>query len=359
MECIQSTANTSHTMDIEEPSKIFSSESTKGIRLVDSSTLLAAESYNEKIEIKDIERKVEKNAYSWDKQSLSPTRSESPDIQPFYDENEEEDKEEIVDDSSEVAMVTTNITSKLNHTNSFFENATKARAKLLRDIVPRQKVLDLQSLEKGGKIYLDRRKKNNEAAKRCREKRRVHDKNSETRIVELTAENNHLRSQLMAMHYMRREQQIRHDSIPFSGDLNRFYYERRDNFERKSSSEIYPGTEIFHPGHYQGSTDRDISTSQKFSPYEPKRGLGETNNYPPRASFLQEDNRDYVPSSPNSPPYRKDWHAERLRGIAAFLTHQKLSRNSIFRPSQTMQFSSNNPWQQGNKNLGPVGHRSM
>ena len=359
MERSQSTANTSHSMDIEQQPKSFACESTKGIRLVNSSTLLAAGSYHEKIEVKDIERKVEKIAHSWDKQSLSPTRSESPDLQPFYDENEEEDKDEIVDDSSEDAIVTTNSPSKSNHTSSFFENATKARAKLLRGIVPTQKVLDLQSLEKGGKIYLDRRKKNNEAAKRCREKRRVHDKNSETRIVELTAENNHLRSQLMAMHYMRREQQIRHDSIPFSGDLNRFYCERRDNFERKNSSEIYPGTEIFHPGHYQGSTDRDISTSQKFSPYEPKRGLCDTNNYPPSASILQQDNRDDVPSLPNSPPYRKDWHAERLRGIAAFLTHQKLSRNSIFRPSQTMQFSSNNPWQQGNKNSGPVGHRSM
>ena len=344
-------------MDMKEQSKTFSCESTKGIRLVDSSTLLAAESYTEKIEIKDIERKVEKNAYSWEKQSLSPTRSESP--EPFYDENEEEDKEGMLDDSSEDAIVTTNSISKLNPKHSFFENATKARAKLLRDIVPKQKVLDLQSLEKGGKIYLDRRKKNNEAAKRCREKRRVHDKNSETRIVELTAENNHLRSQLMAMHYIRREQQIIQDSSPFSGDVNRFCCERRDSFERKDSSEIYPGREIFHPGHYQGSTDRNISTSQKFSPYEPNRGLCETNNYSPRASFFKGDNRDYVPSSPNSPPYRKDWHAERLRGIAAFLTHQKLSRNSTFRPSQGMQFSSNNPSQQGNKNLGPVGHMSM
>ena len=56
MERSQSTAN---SMDIEQqPPKSFACESPKGIRLVNSSTLLAAGSYHEKIEVKDIEKKV-------------------------------------------------------------------------------------------------------------------------------------------------------------------------------------------------------------------------------------------------------------------------------------------------------------
>ena len=48
--------------------------------------------------------------------------------------------------------------------------------------------------------YWDRRRRNNEAAKRSREKRRVNDMMLESRVMELTKENNLLRAQLEAVY---------------------------------------------------------------------------------------------------------------------------------------------------------------
>ena len=65
-------------------------------------------------------------------------------------------------------------------------------------------------------IYWDRRKRNNEAAKRSREKRRVNDMILESRVMELSKQNNVLRAQLDAMHI--RDQ--RPGPIPFGGGYN-------------------------------------------------------------------------------------------------------------------------------------------
>ena len=52
---------------------------------------------------------------------------------------------------------------------------------------------------KRGESYWDRRRRNNEAAKRSREKRRFNDMILETRVVELSKENHVLKAQLAAI----------------------------------------------------------------------------------------------------------------------------------------------------------------
>ncbi|XP_077355873.1 nuclear factor, interleukin 3 regulated, member 6 [Festucalex cinctus] len=56
-------------------------------------------------------------------------------------------------------------------------------------------------LEKKDEGYWDKRKKNNEAAKRSREKRRVNDMVLESRVLALLEENAHLRAELLALKF--------------------------------------------------------------------------------------------------------------------------------------------------------------
>ena len=82
-------------------------------------------------------------------------------------------------------------------------------------------------------LYWDRRKRNNEAAKRSREKRRVNDMILESRVSELSKQNNVLRAQLDAM-YIRDQ---RSGPMPcgngftFNGNANGFYQPPQQFFQ--------------------------------------------------------------------------------------------------------------------------------
>lgn len=62
--------------------------------------------------------------------------------------------------------------------------------------------------------YWDRRRRNNEAAKRSREKRRVNDIILESKVLELTKENSHLRAKLEAIYEWLDIQNVGRDDLP-------------------------------------------------------------------------------------------------------------------------------------------------
>ena len=82
-------------------------------------------------------------------------------------------------------------------------------------------------------LYWDRRKRNNEAAKRSREKRRVNDMILESRVMELTKENNILKGQLEAM-YLREQ---RANSISYGSS---FRFNNNENKFSNNTPEFLP-----------------------------------------------------------------------------------------------------------------------
>jgi hypothetical protein len=68
-----------------------------------------------------------------------------------------------------------------------------------RDLIPARKQREFTPDTRKDDTYWDRRRRNNEAAKRSREKRRMNDMVLETRVMELTTENQWLKAELHAI----------------------------------------------------------------------------------------------------------------------------------------------------------------
>lgn len=68
-----------------------------------------------------------------------------------------------------------------------------------RDVIPQRKQREFTPDTRKDDTYWDRRRRNNEAAKRSREKRRLNDMVLETRVMELTTENSWLKAELNAI----------------------------------------------------------------------------------------------------------------------------------------------------------------